>query len=184
MRTIEISESTYKRLVQHIGGFRETENNVINKALDALEVMQNNESQTIPRTDYVGTQLQFSSNQIPNLYHSKPTSMKIDGVKSHIKNWNELLYPVLRIAKDQGLSDLDLKRRYALNVMKDCGIDGKYHFIPTIGLWVQPMSSNDIMKRVKKITNDLGIELEIEIRWHQNIKAQFPGQEARIQINK
>ena len=183
MRSIEISESTYKRLVEHIGGFRETEDNVISKALDALEVIQNNKSQTKPRTDSVGSQLKFSSNQVPNLYHSKPTGMKIDGVKAHIKNWNELLYPILRIAIDRGLSDLDLKRRYALNLKKDCGIDEKYHFIPTIGLWVQPMSSNDIMKRVKKIANDLGIELEIEIRWQQKIKAQFPGREARIQIN-
>ena len=184
MRSIEISESTYLRLEEHISGFRETEENVIIKALDALELSQKKNSQKKSNVESVVSQLHFNSNQIPNLYHSKPISMKVDGVMSHIKNWNELLYPILRIAIDRGLSNLDLKHRYALNVMKDSGINEKYHFVPTIGLWVQPMSSNDIMKRVKKIVNDLGIELEIEIRWHQNIKAQFPGREARIQINK
>ncbi len=183
MRSIKISKSTYLRLEEHISGFRETEDNVINKALDALEFLQKKESQTKSKPEFVDSQLQFNSNQIPNLYHSKPITMKVDGVMSHIKNWNEILYPILRIAMDRGISNLDLKRRYALNVIKDSGINEKYHFVPTIGLWVQPMSSNDIMKRVKKIANDLGIELEIEIRWHQKINAQFPGREARIQIN-
>ena len=183
MRTIEISETTYERLEGYSEGFRDTEDKVINKALDALDLQNKNitKNQFIPKP--MNTQLQFESNKIPDVSFSKPLSMKIDGVESSTRKWVELLDPILSIAIDRGLSIFDLKRKYAFNITEDSDDHTHYRFISNLGIWIQPLSSKDVLKRVQKIAQDLQIELEIVVKWLQNDKAQFPGMEAKIRIN-
>ena len=183
MQTIKIQKPTYKRLVSHIDNFGESEDNVINKALDALELQKKKVSQIQATPKFTGTQLQFNPSQIPNTYHSKLVSMKIDGVVSHVQKWIELLDTFIKIAIDRGLSNFELKQRYAIKLIQSPENQKPYRFASTIGAWIQPLSSSDILEKVQNIAKDLHIHVEIEIRWYQNDKAQFPGCEARIQIN-
>ena len=183
MQTIEIQKSTYKRLVSHIEDFSETEDSVINKALNALE-KQKKKKTSIKKTQNISTtQLQFNPNKIPNTFHSKLVNMKIDGVKTHAQNWVDLLNAFVKIAIDQGLSSHELKRRYTINLVKNPQNQSSYRFAPEFGAWIQRLSSVHIVEKVQNMAKDFNIEVEIEVKWFEKSKAQFPGCNARIKIN-
>ena len=183
MQTIEIQKSTYKRLVSHIEDFRDTEDSVINKALNALEKQEKEELRIQKTQNKPATQLQFNPNQIPNTFHSKLVSMKIDGVLSHAQNWVDLLDAFVKIAIGRGLSSLELKRRYTINLVKNPQNQKTFRFVPAFGAWIQRLSSIYIVEKVQKMANDFNLELEIEVKWFEKSKAQFPGCNAKIKIN-
>ena len=183
MQSIKIKKTTYKRLVDQIEDFGETVDNVINKALDAFEAQKKKEVRIKPETEFAGTQLQFKSTQIPRVYHSKPMSIIIDGVKTSVQNWIEIFEPIIEIAWDRGLANNKLRNKYAISIFDNPQYPEKYHFVSKMGIWVRRRSSEHIVESLRDIAKDLQLEIEIEIRWLQNLKAQFPGRKARIQIS-
>ena len=183
MQTIKIQKSTYKRLVSHIEDFGETEDDIINRALDKLDKPTKKISKIQPSTKSESGQSRFGKANLPDVTFSKPVCIKVNGDERMVNDWNELYYYTLGLAVDRGYSISELAKKFRINISEVPIGDKNYDFEPCLKVWIRYIGSVSIVRKIRMIANDLDLEVELAIQWPINNKAKYSGKEARILIN-
>ena len=92
----------------------------------SLEINSRNKSK--------GKRLEFSFEQIPDTSFSTPIKLIIIGAKLPSQYWIYTLNPILKIAIERGFTKRTLKRKYAIDSIKNRGMQNKNHYVSAIAL--------------------------------------------------
>ena len=161
------------RLQKHAKPFVDSVDDVIHKALDALESLNPSVSAG-PSGPKV-----FSPDKFPDFTWAKPISITINGT-SVKPEWNVLLIKMIEAAAASGLDAKAVKS--LLHIPSHVGKhEGPgFRFVETAGLSVQGQSAQRAWDQAIRIAKHIGAEVDIEWEWYDNPKAQEPGRRGTL----
>lgn len=179
MPDFAIEQSTFERLQRHARPLVDTTDIVINRALDALEVR---EEQTDPKENPAVVERLIDPRALPNLTHTKILDATLAGDRVSRPNWNLLLERVLIRAMKQ-LANFDkLRQLCPANMVEGHKDDEGYRHLAEIDVSLQGTSANHACGALVAVAQSLRIGLEITVMWRPKKDAKFPGEKARLCI--
>ena len=179
MPDIPINQSTYERLQRHAEPFKDTEDAVVNRALDALE---NRKLLTAPGAGPDASARAIDPRNLPSLKHTKVLAASVNGEDLVRPNWN-LIMERLVVGAMNKLRDFDeLRRRCPVNMVRGRKEDEGYHHLAEIDVSVQRRSANDIGRALAVGAPSLGIEVEVTFVWRAKEGAAYPGERGRLSL--
>lgn len=162
--------SLFARLQSHAAPFVDTIDDVIGRALDALEAAKG-----VAVVGASAAQHVYDPAAMPSLTYTTPKKLSLNGALI-IKEvyWNTLMNETIRAAGKQGLSP-----EFILGMMKvpakAGAFDGPgYKFIEEAGISVQGQNANRAWQQTYVIADALGFSVEAEWVWQDNDKAHLP----------
>lgn len=177
MPDIPISQSTYERLQRHAEPFKDTEDAVVNRALDALE------NRKLPPASGNGPDTSaraIDPRNLPSLKHTKVLAASVNGENLITPNWNMIMETLVIRAMSE-LGDFDeLRRHCPVNMVRGCKQDEGYHHLAEIDVSVQRRSANDIGRALAVGAPSLGIKVEVTFVWRAKEGAAHPGEMGRL----
>ncbi len=174
MPDITIDQTTFERLQSHAKPLVDTTDTVINRALDALDVIENDcgkEEVSDVTKDCVDPRA------LPNLAHTKVLEALISGQAVVMPNWNKLFVKLLVLATRQVDNFFQLRKLCQANMMQGCKVDEGYRHVTEIDISVQYMSATDACEAIVAIAQGLNIGIEINFMWNHKKGALHPGEE-------
>ena len=108
--------------------------------------------------------------------HTRILNGKVKSEK--ISKWNQLAETIHRIAFKELRSFEKLKEITKSNIVKGLRDDRGYRPLPDIGLSIQGESANKVWHNSLHLAMRLGIPLDLEIEWRNNLKAAHPNKRA------
>lgn len=179
MPEITLEHTTFQRLQQHAKPLVDTPDTVINRAMDALEKL---EEPTALSARQNTSEREIDPRIIPNLTHTKVLDASIDGEVIQKPNWNSLLDLILIRVMNQ-LSDFnEVQKLCPVNMVKGRKEGEGYRHLPEIDISVQGLDANTACRTVVGAAKGLGIELDIGFLWRPNKKAAYPGERGRVRV--
>jgi hypothetical protein len=162
--------SLFARLQSHAAPFVDTIDDVIGRALDALEAAKGEAIATDSGVTRV-----FNPAAMPSLTYTTAKKLSLNGAPI-IKEvyWNTLMNETIRAVGKQGLSP-----QLILGMMKVPAKAGEfdgpgYKFIKEAGISVQGQNANRAWQQTYAIADALGFTVEAEWVWQDNEKAHLP----------
>lgn len=178
MPSIDIKEATFQRLQRHAKPLVDSPDTVINKALDALEGVDAEESRPVANAG----EHRIDPLALPNLTHTKVLGASIGGIAIKRPNWNGLLDEMLRRAMGQ-LGSLDKVHKVCpVNMVQGRKADEGYAYLADIKVSVQGQDANSACRAVVAAAQALGMEVDIAFMWRLKEGAAHPGEHARIHV--
>jgi len=179
MSEITIEQATFERLQRHAKPLVDTTDTVVNRALDALEKV---EEPTVTIGGQNSGERQIDPRILPNLTYTKVLEASIDGKVIKKPNWNLLLDWMLIRAMKQ-LSDFNkLHKLCPVNMVKGRKEGEGYRYLADIDISVQGLDANTACRTLVGAAQGLGMALEISFMWRLKEKAAHPGERARLQV--
>jgi hypothetical protein len=172
MPMTNIAQTTFDRLQTHAVPLVDSIDDVINRALDALEVAK---SVTGTRT--------INPASPPNLAYTSIKTMFFNEVEfpPAEKYWNNLLLAVIREASHT-LSTADLHKLILCNHVVGQKEDNGYKWVKEAGVSVQGQDSNNAWKSTFNILKAIKANAQIIFVWQENPKAAAPGETAMLNV--
>ncbi len=179
MKTICVDDLIYERLASHARPF-ETEGQVINRALDALDHQADTSSATSgARMD---SERRIDPLRLPDMMFTKVLDATIHGKVVTRPNWNRLLLRMVRLANEHANNFDDLIRLFPMtNIVSGRKVNQGYRYLSDINVSVQGQPANSACPTIVKTARKLDIALDIGFRWRDKEEAAYPGDRARIQ---
>ena len=179
MRTIRVDDLTYERLGSHAFPF-ETENQVINRALDALDKQADTLSPT--SGSGMGSERWIDPLRLPDMMFTKVLDATIQGKVVTRPNWNRLLLRIVRLANEHAKDFEELTRLFPItNMVSGRKVDQGYRYLSDINVSVQGQSAYSACSTIVMTAQKLDIALDIGFMWRDKEEAAHPGDRARIQ---
>ena len=179
MKEIRVDDSTYERLGNHAQPF-ETEDEVINRALDALD--QQADSPALTTVSGTDSERWIDPLRLPDMMFTKVLDATIQGKMVTRPNWNRLLLTMVRLAHAHTRNFEELTRLFpTINLVRGQKVDQGYRYLSDIGVSVQGQPANSACTSVVMTAQQLGIALDIGFMWRDKEDAAHPGDRARIQ---
>lgn len=178
---IIVSVTTFQRLQKHAQPFIDTPEEVINRALDALEKA---EGGAIPTKSHLPLEVErrIDPKVLPRLTHTKVLSAEIDGKVVERPNWNHLLDEMLRVAQRRLKNFNDLRNQCPANLVQGRKETDGFAYLEDIDLSVQRQDANSACRTIVTLALRLGISLDIGFIWRPKEDALYPGEHGRIRI--
>jgi len=170
MHNHTFTPSLFARLQSHAAPFVDTIDDVIGRALDALDATKGNLTVADSGAPHV-----CNPAAMPSLTYTTPKKLSLNGVPI-IKEvyWNTLMNETIRAAGKQGLSP-DLILGLMKVPAKPGEFDGPgYKFIEEAGISVQGQNANRAWQQTYAIADALDFTVEAEWVWQNNDKAHLP----------
>lgn len=175
--TIAIKQETFLRLQKHATPLVDTVDNVIARALDALEYFDVDSGRRQVRTPAVEHLLKSSN--LPDLRYSKLISAKIDGLNVNRTNWKNLLdYSLILLTKKvSGYEDIQSISKIRMH--KGMCVEHGFYYLSDIDISIQGMSAIDTCRAIIRICEYIDTDYDILLEWGAKAK-NYPGQCGRI----
>jgi hypothetical protein len=169
------SQTLFARLQTHAVPLVDTIDDVISRALDALEakVGASGAGGVAPPTDEAKV---FNSASPPSLKHTVPRSMSVDGVD--IKKdvyWNTLLLEVIRAAGKRGNSPEKILAQMRTPAKAGNHSGPGYRLVKEAGLSFQQLNSDRAWNEAYRLASKFGIPISVRWVWLEKDKAHMPG---------
>ena len=182
MNTLRVNDSTYERLGNQARPF-ETEEAVINRALDALD-----QQVTIPASASSSDkdpERKIDPQRLPDLRFTKVLDATIGGKGVTRPKWNLLLQRMVRLAHERAKGNFnELNRLCPTNMVPREKANDGYHYLADIDVSVQGQAANSACQTIVTTAKTLGITLSISFMWRNKEDATHPGERARIQTTE
>lgn len=183
MPMVNLSDAIFARAQSHAVPLVDAFEDVLSRAFDALEGKAAPAALPAP-TGGSGIK-PYNPASPPNLTHSQPASIKIDGedVPKGQLYWNHLMLKMIARAVAAGHKGQDLVKLMVVPAVAGVKIDQGYISMPEAGVSIQGQDSNGAWKQVHNLAQALGTKLEIVFRWQNNPKAVDPGGMGSFLVN-
>jgi len=174
---IRISQTTYDRLEQHVSGFGDNPDTIIQRLLDYYE---NNGEQTGSRQQpEVYTEddtLMLDPSNPVDLTHARTSGGYFD--EEEVSNWAELLHAAHRIAYRKLGSFNKVSEVTQANIAK--GEQTELGFSPVVktSFSIQGANANNSWESAFRLARELRVPIEMRFRWANKEKAIHPGKKA------
>ena len=178
-RTIEIEQSTFERLQSFAIPLEDTNDSVLNRALDALERQKPN---TVPVEEITDEEYQIDFRVLPNLKHTKVLEASILGQRVPNPSWNHLLELMIVCGMQRLRSYYKLSQICQIGMVQGREVDKGYRYLAEIDISVQGQNSNSACQAMVAVADQLGIALEVKFIWRDKIDAEHPGMRARLNV--
>jgi len=177
-RVIRVSESTYRRLEQHVTGFGDNPDRVIQRLLDYHDE-DGMESGNQNRED--GGQngpLELNPDDPGDLTHTKVLNGHF-GDES-VSNWKELMHTAHNIAHNSIQSVDKLREITHANIEK--GEHTESGFAPVLGapISIQGANANKSWQSAFRLAKELKVPIEMTFKWRKKKNALHPGKKGRL----
>jgi hypothetical protein len=181
MPPVDIPQDLFKRLEKHARGF-DTPANVISRAVDALERVDQGDSESTILDAKGRTLPEFEALYPPNLTHTKVVAATFNYKPVKPANWNRILDTALIFAAKQ-IGDFDKLRKFAtVNIVKGEKRDEGYDYIPEAGLSVQGQDANAAWRGVAVLAQNLHVPVEVSFLWRNKEGAEHPGKPGTMRL--
>lgn len=157
MPKITVEELTFQRLQRHAKALVDTTDDVINRALDALE-----------SSGASGGGRSFATRDVNphellelDLTHAKVLDARLNGKSVDRMNWSFLLGRILICAMRRFGDFENLRKFFRMNIVNGFKKDKGYRYIEEINISFQAMSANDTCAVIVNVAQSLEIEFEI-----------------------
>ena len=181
MPEIYIEKTTFQRLQQNAKPLVDTTDMVINRALDALE-LQDNDSAEDECADFVKHRL--DPQDLPNLTHTTIIDASLSGQSLVKPNWTMLFDNLLISAMRQVDNFFELRKLCSVNMVQGRKKDNGYRHLVEIDISVQGMSANNTCRAIVAVAQNLNIELEITLMWRSKVGALHPDEKGRLCVTQ
>lgn len=176
---IRVSETTYRRLEQHVTGFGDNPDTVIERLLDYYEDDCDKENRNQRRES--GGQngpLELNPDDPGDLTHTKV----LEGYfgDEGVSNWKELMHTAHSIAYGTLGSFNDLREITDANIEK--GEHTESGFAPVLGapISIQGANANTSWQNAFRLAKELKVPIEMRFRWRNKKKALHPGEKGKL----
>ena len=175
MPSHNISDDLFARLQTHAVPLVDTIDDVISRALDALETkLKVSGKNSVPAS---GSDAKtFSPSSPPSLKHTVPRSISVDGanVEKDIY-WNTLLLEVIRAAGERGNSAEKILSQMRTPAKAGNYAGPGYRFVKEAGLSFQQLNSDRAWKEAYRLASKFGIPIAVRWIWLEKDNAHMPG---------
>jgi hypothetical protein len=175
MPTVELSESTFKRLQAHAKPLIDTTDSVIDRLLDHYE-----SGQPAARPEATAgapaAARRFDPADMPPLTHTKLLKALIGGKELPRPNWNELVRSAIEIGLDKLGGLEELRRVTDAHIVQGTKTDEGFSPLGSRGVSVQGVDAHDAWRLSYGLARKLSLPLEIVFEWRDKEGAAFPGQ--------
>lgn len=180
MQQITISSATFKRLQSHAEPLVDTEETVINRALDALEQLPTQPVDVDDPTPV--TELQFDPSQLPDMTHTKILDAAVAGTGGQKPHWNDLLKMMVRSAVANGRTFDEIRQLCSINMVSGQKGNQKYCYLSDIDISLRNQNANTACQALVTLAQNLGIALDIVFEWRDKEGAAYSRQRGRLRI--
>ncbi len=175
MPTVELSETTFKRLQTHAKPLIDTTSSVIDRILDFYE-----DSQVAPLPEpksAAPTPLRrFDPTDMPPLTHTKLRRASVGGKELARPNWNELVRTGIEFGLEKLGSFDSLRRITDAHIVDGIKTDEGFSPLGNRGISVQGVDAHDAWRLSYGLARKLSLPIEIVFEWREKEGAAFPGQ--------
>ena len=179
MKTLRVDDLTHERLGNQAQPF-ETEDAVINRALDALD--QQVDIPALANSSDKDPERKIDPQRLPDLRFTKVLAATIGGKGVKRPKWNLLLQRMVRLAHERAKGNFnELNRLCPTNMVPGEKANDGYHYLSDIDVSVQGQAANSAGQTIVTTAKILGIALSISFMWRNKEDATHPGERARIQ---
>jgi hypothetical protein len=177
MPSIEIADSTFKRLQALAKPLIDTPDSVIDRLLDHYEdAREGRSARSANGTQDAAAMLRFDPGQLPSLTHAKLRKASFAGRDLPRPNWNELV----RIAVEAGLERFksadELIRVTDARIVKGSKTDEGYSPLTGRGISVQGVDAHDAWRIAYGLARKLSVPIEVIFEWRDKESAAHPGE--------
>lgn len=178
-RVIRVSETTYRRLEQHVTGFGDNPDTVIERLLDYYEDDSDKENGNQRREGSgQNAPLELEPDHPGDLTHTKV----LEGYfgEERVSNWKELMHTAHSIAYGTLGSFNKLREVTEANIEK--GEHTESGFDPVLGapISIQGANANNSWQNAFRLAKELKVPIEMTFRWRNKKKALHPGKKGKL----
>jgi len=178
-RVIRVSETTYRRLEQHVTGFGDNPDTVIERLLDHYE--DNSDRANKNQRRQGGKQndpLELNPDDPDDLTHTKV----LEGYfgDESVSNWKELMHTAHSIAYGALESFNELREITDANIEK--GEHTESGFAPVLGapISIQGANANNSWQNAFRLARELNVPIEMTFKWRNKKEALHPGKKGKL----
>lgn len=179
MPTVTLSEQTYAKMKLAAEPFVDTEDSVVNRALDVLlesigKSMKPNgkvNSQTDEKSDQK-IHLEPGSHQ---LTHTRLLSAIIDGRQLFRPKWNSMLNELHVMAMKKFGSFDEVRKHSGANLRRGRYEENGYKYLPDADLSIQGVAADFAADHAFRLARSMNISLRLAFEWHDKESAAYPG---------
>ena len=173
MPTIEISDSTFKRLQALARPLVDTPDSVIDRLLDSCDCETG--SSHVPSIGGSVHAMRFDPVDMPSLTHTKLRRAVINGREVPGPNWNELARNAIELALEKVGGFEQLCRITDARIVSGLKTDEGYKPLGATGLSVQGIDAMDAWRVTLGLARKLSIPVEVVFEWREKQGAAYPG---------
>ena len=176
-QNIELSDSTYSRLVEMMDSDDTTESIVL-FLLDSYKVRTGKDGGASLSSDAPDNgKLHFKGAEPTDLTHTKVIKAQIDDLGLPNAKWNTILSHLAVIAFKNGFVDSSEAISGIVNGKKT---DSGYSFCPKANISVQGRGANEAWRTSVELAGRLNSDVVVEFEWRDKKTAAHPGKKAVI----
>ena len=172
MPLIEMNDGNFERCQKHAVPLVDTINDVIGRALDALDGVEN---VAAPAPVLSGPKT-YDPASPPNLMHTVPRFMTVEGAEIvKERYWNTLLAEVIKAAAKQGASADEILSTLQTPATKGNSTGPGYRFVSEAGISFQQLNSGRAWKESHRLARAWDVPVEVRWIWLEKEGAFAPG---------
>jgi hypothetical protein len=177
MPTVEISDTTFRRLQAHASPLVDTPDSVIDRLLDYFEEAHENGRTAVTSGSHDPTAaIRFEANEVPSLTHTKLRKARLGDRELPRPNWNELVRTVVEAGLDRLGSIEELLRVTDARIVKGTKHDGGYSPLAGRGISIQGVDAHDAWRISYGLARKLSLPIEVIFEWRDKEGAAHPGE--------
>jgi predicted transcriptional regulator len=177
MPSIEIADSTFKRLQALAKPLIDTPDSVIDRLLDHYEdAREGRGACSANGTQDAAAMLRFDPGQLPSLTHAKLRKASFAGRDLPRPNWNELVRTAVEAGLERFKSADELIRVTDARIVKGAKTDEGYSPLPGRGISVQGVDAHDAWRIAYGLARKLSVPIEVIFEWRDKEGAAHPGE--------
>ena len=172
---IELSDSTYSRLVKMMNSDDTTESIVLS-LLGSYKVRTGKDGGASLSSDAPDDgKLHFTGAEPTDLKHAKVLEAKINGLELPKASWNTILSHLAVEAFKKGLVD---SSEVISGIVRSKKTDSGYKFYPMAGISFRGQAANIAWRASVKLADKLNADVFVEFEWRNKKGAKHPGEKA------
>ncbi|MBU6296750.1 MAG: hypothetical protein KGJ79_16325 [Alphaproteobacteria bacterium] len=193
-RTVEISESNFKRIQDISEPLVDTVDSVLQRLLDAYQRDSHPQSfgkevtrssrllaayldrEEIDEAKSDPIKREYDPFDPPDLTHTGISAAKFGGETISSPNWNSLLDTAIRFAIGKLGGVEPLRKVVSINVAEGRKTDQGYRYLADVNVSVQGQSAKDAWRATARIARRLGHVVHVAFYWQNKQGAEHPGE--------
>ncbi len=174
-QNIELSDSTYSRLVEMMDSDDTTESIVL-FLLDSYKARAGKGRGASPSSVAPSSgKLHFTGSEPTDLKHAKVLEAKINGLGLPKASWNSILFYLAENVFKNGVVDIGIA---ALGIVRNKKEDLGYKFLPNANISIRRRGANAAWRTSVELAGKLNADVFVEFEWRNKKDAKHPGKKA------
>jgi hypothetical protein len=172
---VTLDTSTLERMKQYAEPLVDTLDTVINRGLDAIDMLKANSEKPAERV--------LNPAAPPNLAFTTVKSIVFNGKRFAAAEtyWNPLLHAAIRESLKH-LTKEQMRNLLTCNYVTGKKEDQGYKYLDDVGISVQGADANNAWKAIYNILKVIKVPVEVNFVWQDNPKAVSPGGSGRFNV--